>query len=126
MLVPQRPPSLLSSAADFIDRIGHLENQQERASRSARAIGAGWDLPSAIWKQPFSELSGGEQQRIMLATAISRTPAVLLLDEPTASLDDHRVDKVEADLRKETAVWVTHDIAQAERVGDRILEMKTQ
>ncbi|OGR11113.1 MAG: hypothetical protein A2341_21875 [Deltaproteobacteria bacterium RIFOXYB12_FULL_58_9] len=75
------------------------------------------------WQQPFAKLSGGEQQRLLLAMALSQEPDVLLLDEPTSALDAAVVDTVERTLRGCTAVWVTHDAEQARRVGTRVMEL---
>ena len=68
-------------------------------------------------------LSGGQQQRLCIARALATEPKVLLLDEPTASLDPAGAQKVEElvyDLRTSmTIVMVTHNMQQAARVSDR-------
>jgi putative ABC transport system ATP-binding protein len=72
------------------------------------------------------KLSGGEAQRVAIARALANAPEVLLLDEPTSALDDDSKNIIEemlaAIIRSEglTCVWVTHDRAQAARMGDRI------
>ncbi len=74
-------------------------------------------------------LSGGQQQRLCIARALATSPSVLLLDEPTASLDPLSTQKVEElvyDLRKQfTVVIVTHNMQQAARVSDRTAFMLT-
>ncbi len=73
-------------------------------------------------------LSTGERQRLALARALCRRPQVLLLDEPTASLDEHATGLVE-DLIRECCMdgmallLVTHDRRQAERMAKRLLRI---
>ncbi|WP_343573170.1 ATP-binding cassette domain-containing protein [Mycobacterium sp.] len=71
---------------------------------------------------PF-RLSGGQQQLLCLARALAVEPRVLLLDEPTSSLDPTSTDKIETLIRsladRLTVIVVTHDLAQAARIGDR-------
>lgn len=77
---------------------------------------------------PARKLSGGEQQRLALARALVVDPAVLFLDEPTASLDPASTKIVEdmimqADQDGRKIIHVTHDIKQARRLADDILFM---
>jgi lipoprotein-releasing system ATP-binding protein len=75
------------------------------------------------------ELSGGEQQRVALARALVNSPAVLLADEPTGSLDFRTAEamfNLIGDLQKQhklTSVFVTHNLQFAFRC-DRVLELK--
>ena len=85
-------------------------------------------LPGAAKRYPH-ELSGGEQQRIALARALAPDPAVVLLDEPFASLDTSLRDEVRIDVidalrsRHAAAVLVTHERTEALALGDRIAVM---
>lgn len=67
-------------------------------------------------------LSGGQQQRLCVARAVAPEPEVLLLDEPTASLDPAgtvRIEELVQDLRREfTVIIVTHNLQQAARVSN--------
>jgi len=67
-------------------------------------------------------LSGGQQQRLCIARAVAMQPEVLLMDEPTASLDPISTGKIEdliVELKKDySVVIVTHNLQQAARIGD--------
>lgn len=97
--------------------------RRTRARELLESVGLGHRLNS----QPH-QLSGGEQQRVALARALSRTPALILADEPTGALDaasstmimDQLIDQ--ARVRDAAVVVVTHDPKVAER-ADRVVEL---
>jgi phosphate transport system ATP-binding protein len=95
----------------------------ERALREA----ALWDEVKDRLESSATGISGGQQQRLCIARALATSPHVLLLDEPTASLDPLSTQKVEElvyELRKSmTVVIVTHNMQQAARVSDRTVFM---
>jgi iron complex transport system ATP-binding protein len=97
----------------------------EIAARAMRFTGV-----DALASRPLDQLSGGELQRVMVARAICQEPRILLLDEPTASLDlahqVHIMDLME-NLKTEsgtTVVMVSHDINLAGMYGDQLLLVK--
>ncbi len=77
-----------------------------------------------------SRLSMGERQRLGIMRMLDRNPKVLLLDEPTANLDEAASEVVEnlilgyIEKRSACAIWVTHSQSQAKRVGNRLFLMK--
>jgi phosphate transport system ATP-binding protein len=95
----------------------------ERALRRA----ALWDEVQDRLGSSAVALSGGQQQRLCIARALATSPAVLLLDEPTASLDPistQRVEELVYELREQvTIVIVTHNMQQAARISDRTVFM---
>lgn len=83
-------------------------------------------LPQNCGDWPIARLSSGERQRLGLIRAMIQEPRVLLLDEPTSSLDEGGTVAVEALIdqfqgRGGSALWVTHDPGQARRVASRCL-----
>jgi phosphate transport system ATP-binding protein len=77
--------------------------------------------------RPALRLSGGQQQRLCIARAIATRPEVLLMDEPCSALDPRSTAVIEeliGELRRDLAVViVTHNLAQAHRVGDKVAFM---
>lgn len=99
--------------------LSQLSDSVERALRRA----ALWDEVRDSLDASALALSGGQQQRLCIARALATEPEVLLLDEPTASLDPlstQRIEELLYDLRGSmTIVIVTHNMQQAARVSDR-------
>ena len=87
-----------------------------------------WDEVKERLSEPATRLSGGQQQRLALARALVTEPEILLLDEPTTSLDAVSRDRIEAqlmELKKScTLLLVSHSESQVTRLADRVYQLK--
>lgn len=117
-----------------IDNVGYgLEvTGTTRAVRLRRAREALALVGLADWEQRYpDELSGGMKQRVGLARALAVEPRLLLFDEPFSALDPLTRRDLQDELlllargvRTTTSVFITHDIAEALKLGDRIAIMR--
>ena len=94
--------------------------------RAAPANCSNWSVSDHLADRAARRLSGGEQQRLALARALARDPAVLFLDEPTASLDPTATKAVEDIIRAVSernikVVMATHDLGEARRLAGDIV-----
>jgi phosphate transport system ATP-binding protein len=125
-MVFQRPNPFPMSIRDNVvagvraHRLAPRSEHTDIAERSLREVGLWSAVADRLGDSPF-RLSGGQQQLLCLARALAVEPDVLLLDEPTSSLDPVTTEMVEELLRrlgeKLTIVIVTHNLAQALRVS---------
>jgi phosphate transport system ATP-binding protein len=94
----------------------------DEAAESALVAAALWDSVRSRLKAHATTLSGGEQQRLCIARALAVEPEVLLMDEPTSSLDPvatRRIEELIGELKdRVTIVIVTHNMQQALRISD--------
>lgn len=125
-MVFQRPNPFptLSILDNTLACAGRGKRRQERLDIAERALrsAALWDEVKDKLKTSPLRLSGGQQQRMCIARAVAAQPEVLLMDEPTASLDPIATSLIEelmASLSDQyTIVAVTHNMQQAARVSD--------
>ena len=129
-MVFQRPApfptmSISENVAAGLKVLGREDPSRQRISEVVeRALrrAALWDEVKDRLGQSAMSLSGGQQQRLCIARALATEPEILLLDEPTASLDPlstQRIEEMLRELRGEiTLVIVTHNMQQAARVSD--------
>lgn len=125
-IVFQRPVMLRRSVAGnlvyALSAAGAPRTEHERRIAELLAL-VGLD---GLENRPARRLSGGEQQRLSLARALARDPAVLFLDEPTASLDPASTKSVEDIIQMIVArgvkiVMATHDLGEAKRIAGEIV-----
>jgi putative ABC transport system ATP-binding protein len=126
VLVPQLPAPVPGSVAENVVYGPSLQGREVDVARPLRLAG----LDAGFAGRDAAKLSVGEQQRLMLARALALEPEVLLLDEPTAALDERAKAGVEQTLRELadradlSMVLVTHDRHQAQRLAGRIVRME--
>jgi ABC-2 type transport system ATP-binding protein len=102
----------LERVDDVDGAVGRMLDQTELRERADDAVG---------------KLSGGNQQRVNVAVGLLADPAVLLLDEPSSSLDPRQRERLWAFVSRlardgdTTVVYSTHNVAEAERYADRLL-----
>ncbi len=83
------------------------------------------DLPLECLDWEISHLSSGERQRLSLIRLLVQHPEVLLLDEPTANLDKHNIERVETVIEswrkthRAAVLWVSHDPEQRRRIAEQ-------
>jgi phosphate transport system ATP-binding protein len=124
-MVFQRPNpfptlSVLDNTIVCVKRGLSRQQRIETAERALRSA-ALWDEVKDKLKTSPMRLSGGQQQRLCIARAVAAEPEVLLMDEPTSSLDPIAtavIEELMSQLTKEfTIVAVTHNMQQAARVS---------
>jgi alpha-D-ribose 1-methylphosphonate 5-triphosphate synthase subunit PhnL len=125
-----RVPALAVVAEPLLDDGPYEESVAERARQEAEQLLLRLRIPMRLWGVAPATFSGGEQQRINIARGLIRMRPVLLLDEPTASLDaENRATVVaminEARAQGAAIVGIFHDREVREAVATRSLDMET-
>lgn len=131
----QRPHLLRLSALNNVTLGLWLDRSRSLSWSAARALA--WQALARVQLQSVAQrsgraLSGGQQQRLALARAWACQPDLLLLDEPTASLDPHAKREVEALIaefaqgqgRPLTLMWASHNLGQVKRIASRVLYLQ--
>jgi alpha-D-ribose 1-methylphosphonate 5-triphosphate synthase subunit PhnL len=117
------------AALDVVaEPLASLGENRETAQDKARALLARLNLPEKLWSLPPATFSGGEQQRVNIARGFITPHPVLLLDEPTASLDARNrevvVEMIQGKKRDGVALLgIFHDADVREAVADTIIDV---
>ena len=106
-------------------KVRHMPKQQ--AEELALQLLTRVDIPEQADKYP-GQLSGGQQQRVAIARALAMNPRLMMFDEPTSALDPEMINEVlkammELAAEGMTMICVTHEMAFARNVADRIIFM---
>ncbi len=127
-MVMQRPYLFPGNIEQNI-RFGPSQRQEEFSRRQVEDLLNQVDLPGYA-DRSINNLSIGEAQRVSLARTLANSPEILLLDEPTSSLDPESEKQVESLIcriineNKMTCLIITHNMQQAERIADRVMLIK--
>ncbi len=132
-------PQIHSAPADFLVKelvsygrmphlgfLSHMTAEDEKIIEDAMKATNTYHLRD----KSIHEISGGETQRVWIATVLAQQPEILFLDEPTTYLDvSHQIETMQMvkDLNRKTGVGVVmvlHDLAHAMEVSDRIIVIK--
>ena len=118
--------TVLDNTAFGLELAGVDKAQRQRAAQDAlEQVGLG------AWGNSYpDELSGGMQQRVGLARALASDPSILLMDEAFSALDPIIRTEMQSEIlrlqqvKRRTVVFISHDLDEAMRIGDRIAIMK--
>ena len=128
-MVFQRPYMLMTSALNNVALGLWIRGTPWRQARERALLALGRVGLGEVAMRRARSLSGGQQQRLALARAWSLKPHVLLLDEPTSSLDPHAKREVESLLAEfaqdgMTLVFASHNLGQVKRLATRVVYLE--
>ncbi|GAX77956.1 hypothetical protein CEUSTIGMA_g5398.t1 [Chlamydomonas eustigma] len=123
--VPQSRVNFKGTPAEFYFQAQQFASQKGRPRGDLPTLINDLGLEHVVLNQAWTELSGGQAQRVAIAIAVALRPAVLLLDEPTSACDQVSVRRVEKVLQDSgcTLIWISHDPEQPSRLGGKVLEL---
>lgn len=131
-MVFQRPtviPATIRENVEFGPRLARREVGDTLVRTALERAGLYSEVAEKL-DEPAAGLSVGQQQRLSIARCLALEPQVLLMDEPTASLDPQATAAVEdliASLAEDiTVVLVTHSLSQAEKLADDVVYLATE
>ncbi len=116
-------------ALDIVTSAATCAQRPPDAARDyARELLARLNVAPRLWELPPATFSGGEQQRVNIARGLAAERSILLLDEPTASLDDINRGTVvelieERKTRGAAILGIFHDTAVRNRIADRVIDV---
>ena len=126
--VVPRVPAIEVVAEPLVEEAGGDKDIAQQAQARAQNLLLRLRIPQRLWYVPPATFSGGEQQRVNIARSFVKPRPLMLLDEPTASLDaDNRVTVVglinEARANGAAIVGIFHDARVRESVATRVIDM---
>jgi tungstate transport system ATP-binding protein len=130
-MVFQRPRMLRTSALNNVALGLWIGGMRWRGARERALAALDRSGLAALAQQSAHTLSGGQQQRVALARAIAREPRLLLLDEPTSSLDPYAKRDLEALIQQSVLidpdmamVFASHNLGQVKRLATRVIYLE--
>jgi putative ABC transport system permease protein len=130
LYVPQTKVDIPGTPIDFMKKIcsfsvrsleGGSSTYSKMKAKTFQLL-SDWSMNVALLDSEWKLLSGGESQRVLLGVALSSYPRIILLDESTSSMDSRSKAGIEASVKQQcvesgmSAIWVTHDQTQKERI----------
>ena len=103
--------------------VGYSKSQKQQADSNMKLLGL-----ESIAEKSFSELSGGQQQKVLLCRALCAAKKVLLLDEPVTSLDEAATEEMYAIIKRLNdsglaVIMISHDTVHAVNKAKHILRL---